>query len=173
MEKMSKELKYYYKNRAERIKASIKYAKEHPDQAKIGRNKYMASPKGIYSQIKKNCQKRNRALIMTREEFVGWYNSVAKSCVYCGVDEINLAINSKVFTSRYRTKRLTIDRIDNNIGYEVCNLCLACDICNTVKSDIFSFEEMQQIGLIIKNKHKTYEKQENNEEGDQKGKEAS
>jgi hypothetical protein len=49
---------------------------------------------------------------------------------------------------------LTIDRKDNNFGYTSKNIVLACDICNVVKSNIFTEKEMLEIGKIIKKRYK-------------------
>ena len=42
--------------------------------------------------------------------------------------------------------RLTIDCKDNSLGYIKDNLILACDRCNFIKSNIFTYEEMLFIG---------------------------
>jgi len=44
------------------------------------------------------------------------------------------------------TIRLTIDRIDNNFGYKINNIVLACGRCNLIKSNFFSSKEMKEIG---------------------------
>jgi hypothetical protein len=53
----------------------------------------------------------------------------------------------------YECNRLTVDRLDNNKGYENGNLALSCMRCNGVKSDYFTEEEMLKIGKIIYDKN--------------------
>lgn len=48
-----------------------------------------------------------------------------------------------------RVNRLTIDRIDNNQGYSINNICKACHICNTVKGAFINADTMQIVGRKI------------------------
>lgn len=41
---------------------------------------------------------------------------------------------------------LSIDRKYNELGYTIDNLCLACNRCNTVKGNTFTYDEMVEIG---------------------------
>jgi len=43
-----------------------------------------------------------------------------------------------------------LDRKDNARGYALDNVVVACDACNRVKSDIFSFEQMMEIGRLLR-----------------------
>lgn len=81
---------------------------------------------------------------ISRAEFTDWYENEPKVCVYCEISEEDLGI----FPDRYNktTTRLTVDCKDNELGYIRENLVLACHRCNTVKSDLFSFWEMLEIG---------------------------
>lgn len=106
--------------------------------------RWSKNPKAIYATIKMSSIKRNVDLIMTLEEFMVWYASQNRICVYCKRDE------SEVIKDRSgRFKRLTIDRKDNDKGYTVDNLVLACYRCNDIKSDDISYEKMLEIGRII------------------------
>jgi hypothetical protein len=40
---------------------------------------------------------------------------------------------------------ITVDRMDNNRGYEANNMCLACFKCNNMKRAFFSYDEWQYI----------------------------
>lgn len=149
MKKISKELKYYYKNREKLIKKSIQYQKDNPEKIKQSQLKYTYSPKGVYNQIKKN-SKKNGLPLMKQSDFIEWYDNQQRVCGYCGVCENKL---STIIIYGLRSKRLTIDRIDNLKGYEQKNLILACDLCNKVKSNIFTRQEMIAIGKHIKQKY--------------------
>jgi len=60
-------------------------------------------------------------------------NIVKSECVYCG---------SK--------KNVGCDRIDNKKGHTKDNVLPCCNECNTVRNNLFSVEEMKQIGEVIK-----------------------
>ena len=57
-----------------------------------------------------------------------------RKCTYCGIEEVVM----------------TIDRMDNTIGYTDSNCCIACMFCNGWKSDQFSAEEMKIIGRAVR-----------------------
>lgn len=71
-------------------------------------------------------------------EFREWYASTLKVCVYCDLD-----ISQK---TEKRMESLSIDRKYNEIGYVKGNLCFACNRCNTVKGNTFTYDEMVEIG---------------------------
>lgn len=77
---------------------------------------------------------------ISKVDFVSWYDAQPKVCCYCGVEESMLA------TQKDKKKRkLTIDRMDNDIAYKTGNLCLACFRCNHFKSDFFTFDQWKDI----------------------------
>lgn len=90
--------------------------------------------------------------ITTAEEFEEWYLNSPKICTYCGLPEDR--VKEDAFSRRRNTRRLSIDRKDNSRGYITGNLCLACLGCNAIKSDIFSYNEMREIGLVIEKMRK-------------------
>lgn len=85
-----------------------------------------------------------KPVIISKEEFIEWYKKQERRCVYCDLEEKNLKyLNGPL---RKRAMRLTIDCANNDIGYVSGNLVLACDLCNYVKGNVFSFDEMREIG---------------------------
>ena len=102
------------------------------------------SPSGIYQTIKLNANHNShKPITITRDEFIEWYNSQDKKCVYCDIEESNLQkINDSMNNTAWR---LTVDCIDNNVGYVLDNLVLACRRCNNQKSDLFTFQEWYEI----------------------------
>ena len=53
--------------------------------------------------------------------------------------------------------QLSIDCKDNDLGYTIDNIVLACDRCNFIKSNIFTYEEMCFIGEnLIKPKWESF-----------------
>lgn len=106
---------------------------------------YRKTPKGIYTNLKGRITHREkRELCFTSDEFVEWYNSQDKICVYCGLTEEEFI---KAFQPHYKRKmkRLTVDRKNNDEGYTLDNIVLACHRCNSIKSDWFTYEEMKEI----------------------------
>lgn len=56
-----------------------------------------------------------------------------KKCIYCG-----------------DTRNIGLDRIDNNRGHEIGNVVPCCYECNVARGNNFSFEEMLEIGKVIR-----------------------
>lgn len=106
---------------------------------------YSKTGSGIYTALKARIKFfRNKPLTITREEFIEWYDAQEKRCVYCDLTEKDL---SKVIDSFIEfTHRLSIDSVDNDKGYVKGNLVLACNRCNTMKSNFLTFDEMKEIG---------------------------
>jgi len=120
--------------------------------------KYRNTPAGIYSNTKgkqkwckENGDSRAKPFNISKEDFVKWHNSQPKFCVYCDIPEDKIPLFSEVYGGR--DGRLSIDCKDNSLGYVKGNLVLACDTCNFLKSNVFSFEEMRELAqLFIKPK---------------------
>lgn len=121
--------------------------------------KFRVTPTGFYSQVKgRNKFYNDHPFTISREDFVGWYNSQEKKCAYCDCPE-DISI---LFFRQYRSqgKRLSIDCKDNDLGYVKENLALACYFCNSLKSNFFSYEEMRKIGQeLIKPKWQKWVKE--------------
>jgi len=60
-------------------------------------------------------------------------NILTQKCVYCGDD-----------------KRIGCDRIDNKKGHTIDNVVPCCVECNAARNNFFSFEEMKEIGNVIR-----------------------
>lgn len=97
--------------------------------------------KSKYISLKYRC-KINNIPIITKEEFIKWYNSQSKNCFYCGILEADF--RQKNIMGR-TGKYLTIDRLDSKKGYVIGNIVLACAICNIIKSNFFTPKEMKEI----------------------------
>ena len=143
--------KYYAKNK-DRIYLRNKQKREsNRESHNAYRNNYRTkNPSGIYDVLKQGAKKRNIAVTVSREDFVNWYKIQDRVCFYCKRDEPTV-INDNHFIIR-KAKRLTIDRMNNDRGYENDNLALCCQRCNNIKSNYFTVDEMLLIGQIIKSK---------------------
>ena len=121
------------------------WAKLNPARRKNIRKKYASSPKGIYRNLIKRGIKK---VLISQSDFIDWYNNQRKLCFYCNIPEL-LVVK---FAKGKMRSRLTIDRLDPKGTYQKDNIVLACGICNTVKSDIFTKDEMKEIAKIIRAK---------------------
>jgi len=90
-------------------------------------------------------------------EFEEWFGITSHCCHYCGKTEEEfcafkkqiLESSNSRFKKAFKTKRmqqisrLTIDRKDNTQNYTIQNIVKCCWICNFVKGDFFSYDEMK------------------------------
>jgi hypothetical protein len=72
---------------------------------------------GKYNSYKRNAKRRNIEFNLTKEQFTQYWQL---PCSYCG---------SKV-------KRVGLDRINNNKGYDLDNVVPCCATCNYMKLDL-------------------------------------
>lgn len=42
------------------------------------------------------------------------------------------------------------DRVDNSLGHLKANVVSCCQICNKARNNLFSFDEMKKLGVVIK-----------------------
>ena len=107
-------------------------------------NAYYQTPSGIYSQIgSRERYFKRKPVVINRQDFVEWYNAQEKKCAYCDIPEEDFLLLKERYGSR--TNRLTVDCKDNEVGYVVGNMVLACERCNFIKSNLLSFEEMRDV----------------------------
>ena len=104
---------------------------------------YSFTPAGIFSNVKgRNKYYQHKPFVIDKDYFVEWYNSQEKKCVYCDLTEEDLPKINDSYNNK--SKRLSIDAINNNLGYVKGNLAICCHRCNSLKSDILSFDEMRE-----------------------------
>jgi hypothetical protein len=130
---------YYRKKRLEDISKTRMEEKEYMRQ-------YNSSPKRIYQILIDNAKKRNSTIEVSLIDFVHWWYATQDKCFYC--KRTLVEINRDNINTRY-VSRLTVDRVDNNIGYHIKNIVKCCWLCNRIKSNDFNKEEMLKIGLVI------------------------
>lgn len=123
---------------------------------------YFRFGKGAFLNMKKSAEKRGIQFELTEEDLKIWWLSSPDYCAYCGcsVDEyirmrdflVNyegdneeiLRIRESVFNKDIykKLKTMTIDRVDSLGPYAKDNIVKACWICNSLKSNSVTFEEM-------------------------------
>lgn len=104
------------------------------------------SEEPLYKYVYKKLQQRQRKLkepflFFSSEELKEWLDKQELKCVYCSVGLTH-------WDKRPETT-ITLDRIDNSRGYYLDNVLLACVSCNTMRSDVFSVDEMKLIGSVV------------------------
>lgn len=91
----------------------------------------------LYSSYLSNCRRRNVFWGLSLEEFV---KITSKNCTYCERPPSQV---------RGRYVYNGIDRKDNAQGYTAKNSLPCCGLCNAVKSNRFTFDQMKQIGRVL------------------------
>jgi len=113
----------------------------------------MINNKSLYStyqRVKVNCCPKWKE----SKTFYEWYwetERVQKSlCKYCKLPGNTKIHYGRLFRKDKRGLRLEVDRKDNTKPYSPENCVLACYPCNNAKSDVFSSQEFEVIGKIIR-----------------------
>ena len=143
--------KYYHSHKEKCLQSRRNYfLKNKESYRKYRREWRYSTPAGIYACIKEGVRHNGRGhkLTISKKEFTDWYNSQEKICFYC--KRTHKEAQSDILNRKIN--RLTIDRIDNNRGYEKDNIVLACYRCNAIKNNYFTQDEMMKIGDIIRAK---------------------
>jgi len=89
---------------------------------------------------------RNYSFQLDEEIF---FQLVHSPCHYCGKTESNES--KDYYVKDVSIKYNGIDRIDNNLGYEVSNVVPCCSTCNRMKLERTKEEYMDWINRIVKN----------------------
>tara|TARA_B100000767_G_C19721715_1_gene517562 strand:+ start:191 stop:955 length:765 start_codon:yes stop_codon:yes gene_type:complete len=141
-----------------------KIKKENPKKFINYQRLWRNTAKGMYQNMKKASKVRKKIKFsMDYKTFANWYNKQQKKCIYCDISldkflEIKEYLPVKTPKNYYK---LTIDRKDSNIDYEIDNICIACGFCNYIKGYIFNFQEFKIISKeyirpLISNLEKNY-----------------
>lgn len=105
---------------------------------------YSKTPTGVYSAIRGRIKHyKTKPFLISKEEFIDWYEPAEKRCAYCDISEEELELLGDSYNNK--AHRLTVDCVDNKLGYTKGNLVLACLRCNSIKSDFFTPEEMRSL----------------------------
>lgn len=148
-----KKAKEYYKNNKERVRLVKKKSYEkHKEKYKLRNRLWQATPEAIYYFLQQSSKTRSMPIEISKEDFISWYGLQDKRCYFCGITEEQIKKSNMDIFKKY--KRLTIDRLDNYLGYSTKNIKLACFICNRIKGNFFTESEMLKVGKIISNKYK-------------------
>lgn len=95
-----------------------------------------------YRNLKYGSKVRGRELDMCVEDFVEWGMKQTPICFYC---RHPVELNG----GRGNINLFTLDRLDCKGSYRLNNIVFCCFMCNLTRRDIFSVEEMKQLGASI------------------------
>jgi hypothetical protein len=101
----------------------------------------------IFARKKANAKQRQIDFSITKKEFIKWYSEQLLKCHYCGINQEDFP-NSKD-NQLLKRVNLSIDRVDNSKGYNLKNIVLCCNRCNSIKGSFFNYNEMKDIGENI------------------------
>lgn len=86
---------------------------------------------------------------MTVEQFCAWRSQQVLECDYCGISQDDLVRVGMKSQIQRPVKVLGVDRVDSAKGYTTDNIVPCCFVCNQIKGDRFSSEEMRVIGQAV------------------------
>lgn len=136
--------KYKKNHRKEISEYNKEYHQNNKEKISKCDKKYGQTSSGIYTGIKRSARKRNIQFEISQEEFINWYENQELKCTYCNI--LQKLLKLLKWGRKNCRNHIQTDRKDNDKGYTLDNICLACDVCNVAKSDNISFEEMLKIG---------------------------
>lgn len=117
---------WYLKNREKEITKAALYRKTNPDVKKNWLKENGNKPKVRFDKAKSNATlKREKEWNLTFEEYK---DLISKPCTYCEKD-----ISQE--------KGCGLDRLDNNMGYNINNVVPCCKACNSARNTHFTAEE--------------------------------
>lgn len=111
------------------------YNGRHLKEKRLISKEWRKSAVGKYKKLLERGRVKGVSVEITQDNFVLWFNNQAKVCHYCGV------VLHKDYQDGY-LRGLTIDRKDNNKPYEIDNIVLACQRCNSMKGSWLNEEQM-------------------------------
>jgi hypothetical protein len=163
-EKLNESIKRYFKTEKgqEKLKKAINKKRDEG---------YYRFGKGAIPILRAGATRRGIDFNLTPEQLETWWLSTKDNCYYCKMsieefkylrdfilnyegENIGISKFKRVFVSEKQAKInwMTLDRQDNNLGYEIGNIVKCCWFCNYIKRDFLSEEDMLQIAEGIINR---------------------
>ena len=89
-----------------------------------------------FYELQKASRRRSLPISLTLSEF----EELAKkcSCTYCGKP------------IKWDRRNYNLDRKDSDLGYTVDNVVVCCKECNRIKGNIYSYEQMLKLGIVLR-----------------------
>lgn len=93
------------------------------------RNKELSAQKHLFNQYKWGAIDRSRKFEITLDDFI---QITTSNCFYCGIEPLQI---KKCYGYSGEYKYNGIDRLNNNLGYELTNCVPCCRMCNIAKNN--------------------------------------
>ena len=88
-----------------------------------------------FQRARWQAKNKGKVWLLSKEE---WLGLIKDPCHYCGVDTSDIVRGSG------------LDRINNNLGYELGNVVSCCYECNLLKGGILTYEEAKVVISALK-----------------------
>lgn len=128
---LARKKKWYYENHEEvkcrKRENRIKYRDDYLHYTKDRRNKIKYTVKYRFTQAKSTAKGRDLDWDIS---FECYDELIQNPCHYC-------------FNSLHKETGVGLDRINNNIGYNLNNVLPCCGSCNKIRGDNLTVEEME------------------------------
>jgi hypothetical protein len=97
----------------------------------------------LYKRLVKVSERR-KIKVMSYEDFLSF--TEIEECVYCGETVSWIKYSSR----KPALYRYNLDKKENSLDYSKENCVVCCKGCNYIKSNKFTYEQMLEIGALIK-----------------------
>jgi hypothetical protein len=97
----------------------------------------------LWSRLRSVAKSLNKPFDLTFEQFLGFIYE--GQCRYCSQKLV-----WQPYYLRAGSKAYFLDRVDNAKGYSGENCVTCCTVCNKTRSNIFTSDEMLEIGPVIR-----------------------
>lgn len=128
-----KEIKqrFFNENPEKKYEYAKKFRLSNPSKWRKVYDKHKLTSKYVLNRLKSGAKRRNLMFELTLEDVT---NIISKQCNYCG-----------------ETDSISIDRVDNKIGYTKENSVPCCTMCNMMKKDFDLKDFLQKVCKIYQN----------------------
>lgn len=128
---------------------------------------YFKYGKGAIQNMSRSAANRGIEFKLTEKALTKWWKNTKDICYYCGIsietyrkirdyiilyqgEDWEILRFKRFFTQDIHAKinDMTIDRANNSSGYKISNIVKSCWICNSLKSDFFTKDEMKLVGKV-------------------------
>ena len=123
--------RFFSNNPEKKYKYADNYRKNSPNKWKATLDKYRNQSKYVYGRLKSGAKRRNLDFKITLEDVK---TICSENCFYCNDD-----------------KSISIDRVDNEIGYIEGNCVSCCTMCNMMKKNFTKDDFLEKVKQIFNN----------------------
>lgn len=83
---------------------------------------------------------------MSSDEYLRWCREHDRVCAYCAITQAELPYAGQRARNGLTVEALGIDRVDNDRDYESQNIVWCCAGCNAIKSNLYTPQDMRELG---------------------------